>query len=118
MTGWFRLAAVMLFISSGALAQDLPDTMIQLKGAVTLASQRYHLLQSRKYESEAAAANVDVVKYSRLPTIDATYQAGIATANNLTGLFYPNGILPISGPPSASNKYDPATGSAAGILLN
>lgn len=117
MTGWFGLAAVMLSISS-ALAQDLPDTMIQLKGAVTLASQRYHLLQARKYESAAAAANVDVVKYSRLPTIDATYQAGIATANNLTGMFYPNGILPISGPPSATNKYDPATGSAAGLLLN
>src|SRR5207253_6925520 len=40
------------------------------------------------------------------------------TANNLTGMFYPNGILPISGPPSSSNDYNPATGSAASLLLN
>lgn len=117
MTRWFRLAGIVL-LTRGAIAQNQPDTLIQLKGAVTLAEQRYHLLQARKYEAEAAAGNVDVVKYSRLPSIDASYQAGIATANNLTGMFYPNGILPISGPPSAGNKYDPATGSAAGILLN
>jgi len=68
------------------------------------------LMQATKY--------VNVIKYSKLPTLDASYQANIATANNLTGMFYPNGILPISGPPSSINNYSPATGSAAGILLN
>jgi len=89
-----------------------------MKDAVLLAEQNYHLLKARKYEADAANENVNVVKYSRLPTIDATYQANIATANNLTGMFYPNGILPISGPPSSDNNYSPATGSAASILLN
>jgi outer membrane protein TolC len=98
--------------------QTNKDTSITLKDALTLAEQRYHLLIAGKYESDAALKNIDVVKYSRLPTIDASYQANIATANNLTGMFYPNGILPISGPPSASNNYSPATGSAASLLLN
>jgi outer membrane protein len=61
---------------------------------------------------------VDLVKTSRLPTIDASYQANISTANNLTGQFYPYGILPMTGPPSFNNSYSPATGSAASILIN
>jgi len=99
----YKLIIALLFFGSVA-AQAPPDTLIELKGAIQLAEQRYHLLIAGKYEADAALKSTDAVKYSRLPTIDATYQAGIATANNLTGMFYPNGILPISGPPSASNN--------------
>lgn len=109
---------IALFSLNTVIAQTSPDTLVQMKDAVRMAEERYHLLQARKYEADAAAKNVDVVKYSRLPTIDASYQANIATANNLTGMFYPNGILPVSGPPSASNNYSAATGSAASLLLN
>src|SRR6185312_7259161 len=84
----------------------------------SMAEQNYHLLKAHKYEVDAANENVNVVKYNRLPTIDASYQAGMATANNLTGMFYPNGILPISGPPSSDNNYTAASASAASILLN
>jgi outer membrane protein TolC len=100
------------------MAQTPADTLIKIKDAVQLAEQNYHLLKAGKYEADAAAKNVEVIKYGKVPTIDATYQAGIGTANNLTGIFYPSGILPMTGPPSATNDYTPATGSAAGILLN
>jgi outer membrane protein len=99
-------------------AQTLPDTLIQMKGAVQMAEQRYHLLKSNQYESDAAAKYIAVVKYSKLPSVDASYQAGAGTANNLTGIFYPYGILPVTGPPSTDNNYDPVTGSAASVLLN
>src|SRR6185312_15883666 len=101
-----------------AIAQTPADTLVHLRDAVSMAEQNYHLLKAHKYEVDAANENVNVVKYSKLPTIDATYQAGMATANNLTGMFYPNGILPITGPPSSDNNYTAATGSAASILLN
>lgn len=101
-----------------AIAQAPADTLVHLKDAVSLAEQNYHLLKAAKYEVDAAYENVKVVKYNRLPTIDASYQAGMATANNLTGMFYPNGILPISGPPSSDNNYTAASASAASILLN
>src|SRR6266542_2049645 len=114
----YKFLIIAFFISDNTIAQTPSDTLIQMKDAVLLAEQNYHLLKARKYEADAANENVNVVKYSRLPTIDATYQANIATANNLTGMFYPNGILPISGPPSSSNNYNPAAGSAASILLN
>ncbi len=109
---------VLVLITVVAHAQLPVDTLIELKSTVQMAEQRYPLLKARNYEAQAAAKYVDVVKYSRLPTIDATYQAGFATANNLTGMFYPNGILPITGPPSSNNNYSPSTLSAAGILLN
>jgi outer membrane protein TolC len=100
-------------------AQQPDDTLIHLKDAVLLAEQRAPLVQSKRYESEAAVRNIEVTRYNTgMPVIDATYQAGVGTANNLTGIFYPNGILPMSGPPSAENRYSPATGSAASILLN
>lgn len=111
------LLAVQLFIGK-AIAQTLTDTAIQLKDALRLSEERYHLLKSKKLDADAATKYVDVVKYSKLPTIDASYQAGFGTANNLTGIFYPNGILPMTGPPSVSNQYSPATGSAASVLLN
>ena len=109
---------VAIFFCSHTIAQTSTDTLVDLKSAVQLAEQRYHLLKAGKFEADAASKHIDVVKYSRLPTIDATYQAGFGTANNLTGIFYPSGILPMTGPPSSSNNYNPATGSAASILLN
>jgi outer membrane protein len=114
---WLKLAGALVFCS-GVMAQSPVDTLIQLKGAIEIAGQRYHLLQAHKYEVEAATKSIEVAKYSRLPSIDASYQAGFATANNLTGVFYPNGLLPLTGPPSLQNNYSPATGSAASVLLN
>jgi outer membrane protein len=100
-------------------AQIPGDTLIKLKDAVLLAEQRAPVVQSKRYESEAAFKNIEAARYTtNMPTIDATYQAGVGTANNLTGLFYPTGILPMSGPPATENRYSPATGSAASILLS
>ena len=99
-------------------AQETRDTLIHLKDALLLAEQRYHLLQSKKSEAEAASKNIDAIKYSAVPSLDISYQAGIGTANNLTGIFYPSGILPMTGPPSISNNYTPATGTATSLLLN
>src|SRR3982751_2945136 len=97
-------AALSVYMPLQAQIQD--DTLIHLKDAVLLAEQRAPLLQSKRYESEAAARNIDITRYNTsMPSIDATYQAGVGTANNLTGIFYPNGILPMSGPPSVENRY-------------
>lgn len=109
---------LILLICSKAAAQTSADTVIKISDAVQLAEQRYHLLKATKYESEAASKNINVTKHGKVPTLDATYQAGFGTANNLTGMVYPNGILPITGPPSVDNNYTPATGSAASISLN
>ena len=109
----------MLLLWGGVLYAQAPrDTLVGLAGALQLAEHNYPLLKARRLEADASAQNVSVAKYSRMPTIDASYQANLSTANNLTGQLYPYGILPMTGPPSAGNNYSPATGSAAAVLLN
>ena len=95
-----------------------PDTLIRLDGALQLVEHNYPLLQARRLEADASMQNVAVAKYSRMPTIDASYQANLSTANNLTGQYYPYDMLSMTGPPSTSNHYSPAAGSAASVLLN
>ncbi|QRQ62306.1 TolC family protein [Sphingobacterium multivorum] len=118
MVKWFYCIGVFFFFGPPKLlAQHSEEKRISLKDAISQ-GENYHQLQSILYEAEAAAKHINVVQYSKLPNIDANYQVGLATANNTTGLFYPNGILPISGPPSVSNSFTPTVGSAAGVLLN
>lgn len=107
-----------LVFSNNVIAQSATDSLVNLKSAVEIADHRHHLLNARRYEVEAATKNIDVTRYIKKPSIDASYQANVATANNVTGLFYPNGILPISGPPSYKNNFTPVAGSAASVLLN
>jgi outer membrane protein TolC len=52
-----------------------------------------------------------------MPDLTAGYQAGYATYNNITGMSYPGLIMPISGPPSSGNSYDPVPGTALTVLF-
>ncbi len=109
---------VIILLGQHVYAQSPPDTAIQLEGALKLALQNYPLLKQKKLEADAAIKQTEVVKYGFLPSVDAGYQANLSTANNLTGQFNPGGMLPLTGPPSTSNNYTPALGSAASLLLN
>ena len=102
-----------LLLTTDLAAQQPIETPFSLKSAIEIAEQKQHLLQSRHLDAEAAAKNVETTRYIKMPTIDAGYQLNVATANNITGLFYPVGILPMTGPPSFKNNYAPVTGSAA-----
>src|SRR5215218_10450810 len=107
-----------LLLAINLTAQKTNDTLVSMKTAVEMADQQRHSLRGRRFEAEAAARNVDVTSYIKMPSIEATYQVNLATANNISGLFYPNGILPMTGPPSYKNNFAPGAGSAAGVLLN
>ncbi len=114
-----RCLGLVFLLAGDVRAQFVSDTLIHLSGALQLVEHNYPLLKARRLEADASAQKVVVTKYSRMPTIDASYQANLSTANNLTGQFYPYGILPMTGPPSTGNNYSPATGSAAcAFLLN
>ncbi|MBO9729605.1 MAG: TolC family protein [Chitinophaga sp.] len=75
--------------------------------------------QMRSYEEQARSSqyNVKLARNTLLPDVNIGYQAGYATYNNITGMSYPGLILPISGPPSAGNIYDPVPGTAAGAMV-
>jgi outer membrane protein TolC len=85
--------------------------------AIKLAETNYPLLKSKLYEAEAAKKNIDLNKNSLTPSLDVSYQANLATANNITGMFYPGQIIPMTGPVLSGNNYNPAVGSAAALLF-
>jgi len=100
-----------------ASAQDNPPNA-SLRSLLQLAESNYPLLKSKALDVQAAQKDVDISKSSFIPSLDAAYQAGYATYNNITGMAYPQYLIPISGPPSATNNMSGVFGSAAALLLN
>jgi len=89
-----------------------------LKDFLQLAEINYPLLKSKALDVQAAQKGIDISKSTLIPSLDASYQLNYATYNNITGMAYPQFLVPISGPPSASNNMSGVFGSATSLLLN
>jgi outer membrane protein TolC len=89
-----------------------------LHAILQVAETNYPLLKSKALDIQAAQKNVDVSKSTIIPSFDASYQMDFATYNNVTGMSWPQFLVPISGPPSSSNAMNGVFGSAASLLLN
>jgi outer membrane protein len=74
-------------------------------------------LEALRQQAKAAEQNIALAKNTLMPDLNAGYQVNIATYNNITGMSYPGFLLPISGPPSLSNKMNFIPGSALGALV-
>lgn len=114
-----RIAGILIYsmtmlISVNVTAQQ-PTTLNQL---LQQAEANYPLIKSKIQSVQAAQKAVDVSKSTKLPSLDAAYQMNYATYNNITGMAYPQFLIPISGPPSASNSFSGVFGSAATLLFN
>src|SRR6187401_2142920 len=105
-----------VFYESGAGAQQT-DTA-SLKELLHLAETNYPLLKSKALDVQAAQKNIDIGKKATSPSLDAMYELGYATHNNISGMAYPQYLIPISGPSSSSNNMSGVFGSAASLLLN
>jgi len=101
-----------IMVPSWAFAQD---DLIRL---LEISTENYPKLQAKKMESAAAQQSVAFEKADFIPKLTASYQANYATNNNITGMFLPGQVMPISGPPSIENTGDMVYGSAAALLLN
>jgi outer membrane protein TolC len=98
-----------------AVAQQQPVTLSRL---LQLAETSSPLLKSKALDVQAAQKGVNASKSTLVPSLDASYQVNYATYNNITGMAYPQYLVPISGPPSADNNYSGVYGSATSLLLN
>ncbi len=105
-----------LFLIHNVQAQQLPGH--SLKELLQLAETNYPLLKSKTWEVEAAQKSVDAGKNTLIPSLDASYQLNYATYNNITGMAWPQFLVPISGPPSSSNDMSGVFGSATSLILN
>jgi outer membrane protein len=101
----------------------LPEQVIAQQGKSYLDSllktteQNYPLIKAKKLQTQALQSAVKYKQNGIIPSLNASYQADYATANNITGMIYPQYIIPISGPPSKSNDYSGVPGSAAALNL-
>lgn len=106
----------LVFFTRGVSAQKAPAT--SLNELLRMAETNYPLLKSKALDVQAAKNNIDISKSTIIPALDASYQLDYATYNNITGMAFPQFLVPISGPPSATNNMTGVFGSAASLLLN
>lgn len=104
-----------LFIFVLAVSTGYGQTLTDL---LQKAEANYPLLKSKNFERFAAQDQVISSRNSVLPTLDAAYQLNYATYNNITGMASSQYFVPISGPPSTSNTYNPVFGSVASVVMN
>jgi len=91
---------------------------VPLKDLLKQAVDNYPLLKAKAFDVQAAAEGVNASKRTLVPTLDASYQTGFATYNNIIGMASTSMLIPISGPPSPDNNYNGVFGSSAGLILN
>ncbi len=111
-----------IFLLTGCISFGLQlkaqDTVhLSLPEVLKMAETNYPRLKASRYGLEASKINIKLQHQTIIPQFDATYQANLATHNNVSGMWVPQYVLPISGPPSPENDYGPVTGSAASLLL-
>src|SRR5690242_9462414 len=107
-------AALLATVAIGA--QPRPLTIAD---AVQDALRNYPSVRISSEQVNAAAAGIDLARTAYLPRVDAIAQANRATRNNVTGLLFPQSIIPsISGPVLGTNNLGTVWGSAVGTLVS
>jgi len=110
----YILIVSFILLANEGFSQDHRTPLNKLLEA---AKNNYPSIQAGKWEIQAAESNVRANKQTLIPDVTASYQANYSTYNNLTGMFYPEFVLPVSGPPSIDNSSEMVFGSAASLLL-
>jgi outer membrane protein len=105
---------LLTFIIHTATAQPV---RLSLKETLEKVQQNLPQLEALRQQAASVKENMALVKNSMVPDLSAGYQVNTATYNNITGMSYPGLLMPISGPPSATNKMDFVPGTALGALI-
>ncbi|WP_212002519.1 TolC family protein [Chitinophaga sp. HK235] len=111
----------MLLVLGTAMVCSLPvhsqQKAIHIRDLPGLVQSSQPQMKSYEEQVKGSRYGIALAQNTLLPEVNVGYQTGYATYNNITGMSYPGLILPISGPPSAGNRYDPVPGTALGALI-
>jgi outer membrane protein len=116
----FKISTLLLsiaFFLSATQKLSGQTVFLSIKEVVQKVQSNLPQLEALRQQAKAAEQNIALAKNTFIPDLNAGYQVNIATYNNITGMSYPGFLLPISGPPSLSNKIDFVPGSALGALV-
>src|SRR5665213_20443 len=91
-----------------------------LDSLLTTAATNYPLIKAKRLQTRALESAVKYQQNTFIPSLNASYQVDYATDNNITGMIYPQYIMPLSGPLSKTNgnDYTGVPGNAAALNLN
>jgi NAD(P)-dependent dehydrogenase (short-subunit alcohol dehydrogenase family) len=88
-------------------ASPQPRSAFAQKSPLPCANERYHVLCAKHSTVTARLNSIAAAERTSLPSLDISLQANAASHNNKNGMFFLQGILPISGPPSSENSFVP-----------
>ncbi len=99
--------------------QDSTLGPLTLQETIDYAIKNYPSIRAAQNKIQASKAGVGLAKTAYLPKGDAIYQTNRATRNNITGLLFPQNVVPnISGPVIANPNFGSAWGTATGGLVS
>ena len=109
----------LLFIGVGATLSKAQSGKTYLDSLLASAAENYPLIKAKRIQTQALGYAVKYQQNSIIPSLNASYQVDYATDNNITGMIYPQYIVPISGPLSKAdgNSYSGVPASAAALNL-
>jgi outer membrane protein TolC len=113
---WIYFFIVSLYLYQPSFGQN--DGNLSLQQILYMGESNYPLIKSKIFETAAATKAVDISRQTFIPSLDASWQIGYATHNNISGMVFPQYVMPISGPPSSENNLSGVFGSAGSLLLN
>ena len=112
-----HLLAILAFGLISARAYSQQGGKAYLDSLLNTATRNYPLVKAKHLQTQGLQYAVKLQQNSIIPSLNASYQLDYATSNNITGMIYPQYIMPISGPPSKSNDYAGTPGSAIALNL-
>src|SRR5947209_8062115 len=92
-----QLVSVSVICSQIAFSQNTTTmTAATLEELLSQAERNYPSIAAKKAQMQAADAAISTQQNTIVPSLDATYQADYATYNNITGMAFPQYLVPIS----------------------
>jgi outer membrane protein len=112
-----NIAVIFFVFCLSAVPAMAQPVKLSIKETLEKVAHNLPQLEAYRQQAEAAKENISLAKNSLVPDLTAGYQVNMATYNNITGMSYPGFLLPISGPPSATNDMNFIPGTALGALV-
>jgi outer membrane protein TolC len=113
----FRKVILSLFIvfflcHTGNLCAQENKDLLSLSKAIETADANYGAVKAKDFYVKAQEENIKQVRREYLPSLKLHEQVNYATANSVTGTYFPSGVVvPISGGINRANNFNPVYGS-------
>lgn len=107
----------LVYVPAAVRAQSAP-VRVSIGDAVAAAQRELPATAEAAAQAAASAEAVSLARSAYLPRLDATWQLTRGTRNSVFGAFFPQNMIPISGPVLGTDSFDSAWGSAVGLLFS